>query len=348
MAVGLGLFSAVSFSANSVALARPGPLVLEAIGLVFLGVGMVTVARWRIRRLPVRNEHRVAMVLSLLALCGAIAYDAARGSEVMIHPFLLGVSISLSLLAFPVLPARHPRVGVQDPHRRLSGPIRGGGGGYGPTELAILRALVIAGSTRDGETMNHAQGVADLASRLGSAVGLPPLEVASVYWGAMVHDIGKVVVPRSVLRKPGSLSRTEFEAVKGHSQAGADILRSCHPAFEGIALVVLHHHERWDGKGYPCGFREHGIPLSARIVAVADAFEAMTSERPYRRALPVGDAVEAIRAGAGTQFDPDIVMVLERMIQGEQLSVLPPAVGWTVSPVVFGHFRGSRDPVTSL
>ena len=291
-----------------------------------MGVGMVTVVRWRVRRLSDRNAHRAIVALSLLALCSAIMYDAALSSEVMLHPLLVGVSISLSLLAFPAHRACDQVVGFPRSHVSLAGPILRGSRKSGRTELAILRALVIAGSTRDGETMHHARGVAHLASRLARALGLPAIDVACVYWAGMVHDIGKVVVPRSVLRKPGSLSRTEFEAVKVHSQAGADILRSCHPALKEVAKVVLHHHERWDGKGYPSGFREHGIPLSSRVIAVADAFEAMTSERPYRRALPIGDAVEAIRAGAGSQFDPDIVLVLERLILGERPSVSSPSM----------------------
>ena len=291
---------------------------LEAIGLVLLGVGVATFVRWRFGPLPLeRLRWGIIVLLSLLTVGVAVSFDAARGSEVALLPLLVGLSVVLSLLTFPGVRERHERTHFPL-SRSVLGPAPKNAGKHCRTQVAILRALANAGSTRDRGTQEHAQEVARLASRLAGELGMPPSDAVSVFWAALLHDIGKVAMPRSLLQRPGCLSREELQAVRDHSQAGADILRSCHPGLTEIACLVLHHHERWDGSGYPSGFRAQEIPLGARIIAVTDAFEALTSERPYRRALTVLDALDRIRACVDSHFDPDVVIMFERMIQETQ------------------------------
>ncbi len=122
----------------------------------------------------------------------------------------------------------------------------------------------------------------------------------------MLHDLGKIAVPDRVLLKRGTLSRREFDLIKLHPAAGAEILRPL-GSFSAPEPVVLHHHERFDGTGYPNGLRAGSIPLAARIVAVADAFDAMTTDRPYRAGLPVAEALQRLRDGRASQWDPDAI-----------------------------------------
>ena len=289
---------------------------LEAIGLVLLGVGVATFVRWRFHSLPIgRARWGASAVIGLLAVSFSIPLQAALGSEAVLLPLLLGLSASLSLLAFPGVQEGHQGGELTRSRCRIARP---NSSAHGRSELTVLRALAIAGSARDRATQEHAQEVARLASRLARALGMPPSDEECVYWAALLHDIGKVAIPSCLLRKPASLSRAELKGVMDHSQVGADILRSCHPGLTEIACLVLHHHERWDGSGYPSGFRAQEIPLGARIIAVTDTFEALTSERPYRRAMTVLDALDTIRAGARSHFDPDVVILFERMIQDGQ------------------------------
>jgi putative two-component system response regulator len=124
--------------------------------------------------------------------------------------------------------------------------------------------------------------------------------------GGLLHDLGKIAVPDSILLKPGALSREEFERIKVHPAIGAEIVKPLDP-FSAPEPVVLHHHERLDGRGYPEGLRGVEIPLGARIVAVSDAFDAITSDRPYRPVRPSDVALQILRDGRGSQWDPDVV-----------------------------------------
>ena len=163
---------------------------------------------------------------------------------------------------------------------------------------SISRAL----EERD-QTQGHGSRVAALAEPIAQRLGWEPERIASLRFGAPLHDIGKVAVRREVLRKPGPLTLEELAEIRTHPRAGAELvlpIRAAHAALP----YVLFHHERWDGKGYPSGIRGRAIPLEARLLAVADAFDAMTSMRPYRRALPTARALGEIERCAGSQFDP--------------------------------------------
>jgi HD-GYP domain-containing protein (c-di-GMP phosphodiesterase class II) len=166
--------------------------------------------------------------------------------------------------------------------------------------LASLLALIEA---RDPHACGHGRRTAELAVALGERLGWRGARLGALRLGALLHDVGKVIVPEVVLRKPGPLEPLEIAAVRRHPVAGAGILAHFRAARAGLP-AVLFHHERWDGGGYPEGRAGREIPADARIVAVADAFDAMTTRTAYRRALRVTQALAEIERCAGAQFDP--------------------------------------------
>ena len=167
--------------------------------------------------------------------------------------------------------------------------------------VAISRAL----EERD-QTLGHGARVAALAEPVAERLGFDRERIRTLRLGAPLHDIGKVKVRREVLGKPGPLTLDEVAEVRRHPRAGAALVLPLRRA-RHVLLYVLFHHERWDGDGYPAGLHWHAIPLEARILSVADAFDAMISPRPYRNALPHERALAELVAGAGTQFDPIVV-----------------------------------------
>jgi diguanylate cyclase (GGDEF)-like protein/putative nucleotidyltransferase with HDIG domain len=179
--------------------------------------------------------------------------------------------------------------------------------------LGTAEALAAALEAKDDYTADHARSIAVLAVAMGRELGLDDAAVRDLRLGAVFHDIGKIAVPDAILHKPGPLTEDERRIMEGHSVAGEQILRPV-PFFGDVRKIVRHDHERWDGTGYPDGLRGPEIPLGARIVFVVDAYHAMTSDRPYRRALPVADALEELQQCAGTQFDPDVVEAFLRVL----------------------------------
>ncbi|MBA2568382.1 MAG: HD-GYP domain-containing protein [Actinobacteria bacterium] len=172
--------------------------------------------------------------------------------------------------------------------------------------MATLTALSFAVEERDPFARGHALRVAVLAHSLASRAELDRDRIARLRTGAVLHDIGKLAVPREVLLKKGPLDEIEFMQIRRHPMAGARMLRALGAALEAVPCVLFHH-ERWDGTGYPSGRGRDDIPLEARILAVADSFDAMTSDRPYRPACDAETALEELKRCAGTQFDPDLV-----------------------------------------
>ena len=170
----------------------------------------------------------------------------------------------------------------------------------------------------DPDTSEHAREVAELVRHVGRLLGLVGLELEELELAAQFHDIGKVAVPEEVLRKAGPLDEDEREVMACHVEWGAEMLRHL-PDCESIAQIVRHHHERFDGCGYPDGLRDSEIPLPSRIIAACDAYGAMVSDRPYRPALDYGTAVKELRQGAGSQFDPDAVAALLRSLRRSRL-----------------------------
>ncbi len=159
---------------------------------------------------------------------------------------------------------------------------------------------------KDSYTGQHSQAVARLAEGLALQCGLTEEDAMYVKLGALLHDIGKIVVPESVLCKPEVLTAEETAVIRRHVVHGEQALAGV-PHMEKVRAMVMHHHEWWNGAGYPAGLAGEEISLGARIISVVDAFDAMTSDRPYRARLPQAVAVERLRQGAGTQFDPIVV-----------------------------------------
>jgi HD-GYP domain-containing protein (c-di-GMP phosphodiesterase class II) len=196
----------------------------------------------------------------------------------------------------------------------------------GETRSAV-RSLAEVIDHRDPHTAHHSERVATYAVALARRLNLDEDLVELIDQAASVHDLGKIGVADSVLLKPGPLTEGERASMWLHTEIGARILNH-YELFRDGAQIVLHHHERWDGDGYPGGLAGVAIPLGSRVVAVADAFDAMTSNRPYRTALSVAEAVRRLREGAAMQWDPDIVDVFVRLLAegGIGPSVAPDAV----------------------
>jgi putative two-component system response regulator len=171
---------------------------------------------------------------------------------------------------------------------------------------AVVVALARTVEARDNYTEKHLRRVADRSVEVARRIGMSEREIEAVRLGGLLHDLGKIAVPDGVLLKPGPLDRAEFAMVRKHPEAGAEIVRPLR-AFEGPEPAVLHHHEHFDGTGYPYGLRGEAIPLAARVVAVADAFDAMTTDRPYRAAMAPATAFQLLEDGRGEQWDPGVV-----------------------------------------
>ena len=179
---------------------------------------------------------------------------------------------------------------------------------------SIIYALAVAVEAKDPYTRGHSERVAEFSVRLANALGLFSRDFAIIRGAALLHDIGKIGISGSILRKPGSLTGIEFQQVKKHPGIGERICLSLKFARDMLP-IIRHHHERFDGKGYPDGLKGEKIPLMARIVAVADAFDAMTSDRPYRPGMTVDEALNVLGGGAGSQWDPELVAVFINMIR---------------------------------
>jgi PAS domain S-box-containing protein len=185
-----------------------------------------------------------------------------------------------------------------------------------------LQRLALAAEYRDDDTSQHTERVGSSAALIAGQLGLEAAEVALLREAAPLHDVGKLAISDSILLKPGRLTPEEFDEMKTHTLRGSRLLSgSSSPVLQMGAIIAASHHERWDGGGYPAGVRGEEIPLVGRIVAVADVFDALTHDRPYKAAWPVEQALAEIEAGAGSQFDPAVVaaflVVREQVSPGE-------------------------------
>jgi putative nucleotidyltransferase with HDIG domain len=203
-----------------------------------------------------------------------------------------------------VMDLRYAHSELQEAHDMVTAAMTSLGNAYDGT----LRSLVAALDARDSETAGHSERVADLTMAIATEMAIPTDtdQWRYISWGALLHDVGKIAIPDGILRKPGPLTPEEWEFMRTHPKAGADILRSVDfliPASD----IVLAHHERFDGAGYPRGLAGEEIPLGARIFMIADSFDAMTSDRTYRSAMPAEEALAEILRHSGSQFDPAAV-----------------------------------------
>jgi putative two-component system response regulator len=179
---------------------------------------------------------------------------------------------------------------------------------------AVIFALARAVEAKDAYTEGHLQRLAGYAEAIGQRMGLDGEDLVALRHGALLHDVGKVGVDELIIRKGGPLTPAEYHLMQQHTIIGERIVQPLRMS-AAVGPIVRYHHERWDGRGYPDGLARESIPLCARIVAVADAFDAMTTERPYNRVLSDDEAAERLRAGAGMYWDPSVVAVFLDWLQ---------------------------------
>ena len=187
--------------------------------------------------------------------------------------------------------------------------------------MGLLHSLTSAVDAKDAYTCGHSERVALLSRHLAGLVRLPDNEIERIYMAGLLHDVGKIGVPETVLQKTGKLTPEEFDQMKKHPEIGARILADVKQV-EDIIPGVLYHHERYDGKGYPTGLAAKNIPLMGRIICLADCFDAMTSNRTYRKALPLEVALTEIRRCSGTQFDPELAEAFLKIAPDEFRALL--------------------------
>lgn len=176
----------------------------------------------------------------------------------------------------------------------------------------IIECLVGALEAKDLYTRGHSMRVGDMSYQLAKELGIEGEELEIIHIAAHLHDIGKIGIPDKILNKKGKLTDNELKAIKRHPEIGSNILKRS-DKLRKISRLVLHHHERWDGKGYPSGLKGEDIPLGSRIIAICDSIDAMTSERRYRKAIPWNICKEEIEANKGTQFDPLLVEAVHKL-----------------------------------
>jgi len=176
--------------------------------------------------------------------------------------------------------------------------------------LDTIHRLVLAAEYKDEDTGDHIMRMSSYSALIAKKLGFSAKEVQDILYAAPMHDVGKIGIPDKILIKPGKLTEEEFEVIKTHSTIGAKILANSKAEILKIAeQIALSHHEKWNGRGYPEGFSGDNIPLVGRIVGLADAFDALTSKRPYKDPFPVEVALDIIKKDRGQHFDPDVVDV---------------------------------------
>ena len=180
-----------------------------------------------------------------------------------------------------------------------------------------IRGLVEALSAKDAATAGHSLEVADLATRVASRLGLDGVDLLEVEGAALLHDVGKLRIPRELLCRPGALSAPEWELMRRHPEWGAETVATI-PGLEAVAMLVRLHHERPDGAGYPHRLAHSRIPTASRIISACDAYCAMTRGRPYQPSLSRSDAVRELKRHAGTQFDEQIVATLANVVDSRR------------------------------
>jgi diguanylate cyclase (GGDEF)-like protein/putative nucleotidyltransferase with HDIG domain len=237
--------------------------------------------------IPVRSRSELVVPIRVgTRLWGVINLDSDRPNAFDADDLLLADTVALA-------------VGTALHRSELIASVEG-------TFMTTLGALCDALEAKDAYTAAHSDKVANLAEAVAGRLDCGPDETRAIRYAGLLHDIGKIGVPTEILEKPGRLTEEEFETIKEHTVIGARLLESI-PFFEEVHPLVRYSHERWDGRGYTQGLAGEAVPLGSRIIAACDAFHAMTSDRPYRPAIGHDEAIDELRTGAGTQFDPRVV-----------------------------------------
>jgi len=263
------------------------------------------------------NEIAEASYLPILILSGDLTPEArrealSRGAKDFVNkPFQAD---ELLLRIKTLLETRILYIQIQSQNQLLEAKVRERTRELVEAQIEIIERLAIAAEFRDDNTGQHTQRVGQMSALLARQLGLPDSQVSLIARGAPLHDVGKIGVPDTILLKMGKLTTEEFEVVKTHTAIGARILSGGKfPLLRLAEEIAFTHHERWDGNGY-AGIRGADIALAGRIVAVADVFDALTQQRPYKPAWPVGDAIAEIDRQRGKQFDPEVVDAFLRVI----------------------------------
>lgn len=183
--------------------------------------------------------------------------------------------------------------------------------------LEFIYAFSKAIEARDYYTGKHAEKMIDIVRRIGLELGLAKKDIANLEHAAVLHDLGKIGIDDKILRKKGRLTKKEYREIKKHPRIGADIIRSIH-FLKDVVPLILYHHERYDGKGYASGLKGKNIPIGARVLAIADVYQALISDRPYRKAYTKREALDIIKKASGTQFDPAIVRALLKSLTSKR------------------------------
>ena len=263
--------------------------------LVLLDVMMPRMDGYEVcRRLKDSPEGKLLPVVMVTAL-GQIA-DRVRGLEVGADDFIVKPIERVELVA-----RVRSLLRVKQLYDRLDSAQR--------TIFSLARAV----EAKDRSLEAHTERVGMNARRVGEALGLGEETLDDLLWGGVIHDIGKIGIPDSILLKPGPLTVEEFEVMKQHVFTGEEIARPLHSAHD-LLPIIRNHHERIDGTGYPDGLVGEAIPINARIVSICDAFDAMISDRPYRQGLTHANALATLVAGAGTQWDAQLVTIFQSIV----------------------------------
>jgi len=193
--------------------------------------------------------------------------------------------------------------------------------GSDEAELKSIQTLIYVINAKDRYTYGHSERVVEFSAHIGNALHLNPETLRLLKYAAYLHDVGKIEIDRSIVNKPGKLTFEEFTTIKKHSVWGCEIVQGI-PELRDVAPIILHHHENYDGSGYPVGISGEEIPLLSRIIRVVDSFDAMISDRPYRASLSLNEALLELERGKALQFDPEIVDVLNNLVNGKEASGL--------------------------
>jgi putative nucleotidyltransferase with HDIG domain len=271
---------------------------------------------------PIFTDDERAFVIAVDFSVGQFAVAFAREREQVIE--VVGASLLVVFLSLVTLAAGASR--ELERRRRESR----------HTFVQTLEVMAETIDLRDPYTAGHSKRVAVYSRQLAEAVGMRRADVESIEGGALLHDIGKIAIPDRVLFKPAKLEPGERAIIESHPVVGAKLLANV-PAMDEVTQCVLHHHERLDGKGYPDGLAGDAIPIGSRVIAVADTFDAMTTDRPYRRGLSIDAAIAEMRRVAGTQLDASLVDVFLKMIDDGRVVILQKPVAPDVDLPAFGR-----------
>ncbi len=284
---------------------------------VFYALGSIDESSRGVLRRAMQNLALIAVGAILLALVGSVTLARLLSEPIRsLSTSLSGIAASHDMTRrLPLSGSSRELDALTDTFNALMASVAQAEAQTEAAYTGAIRALATALDARDPYTAGHSERVSVISVAIGRALRLPDDDLEVLRLGALLHDIGKIGVPDQILMKPGPLTAAEFDAIKLHPVLGARILRSVPFLSRHIPIVELHH-ERPDGRGYPNGLRGDDIPLAARIVHVADAYDAMTSARAYRAARPSGDALRELWRCAGTEFHAEIVGALANALPG--------------------------------